>query len=431
MVMKYVITFLLVVSVLVIYLTWNLRSCEGFISTDVNDQQDAILNVYNAPVPDANGLRPCTVYFTDHVGACDRGELRYNRVFYEKKLQDIMDTIEVRQGQPTSDELSQISLLKKMIAAYDGLPNKKICKTDIPGWYEKVGGVDKPPLGNIMRNADRSAVDQWAFCFKPNGTSADIADTKLLINQDANGNPSGININNTFYLRGAFPSFDEDTIKSIYCKETASSKPYQFQNGFKLIDGASAKPTYLIFKNGINVPISQDIINEYFTNMFFYEHVYNENGYEVNEMSPQPRSKVVHKLYTDLCKRTMKEYSGQINIFFKRPILQKRIPLNANQDHLLGTLQDLRNALDKSIQRSNALQTRINENQTIRDTKDASLKKAVDEKKTADDNVTKYTNEYNNAKPKYDENKDKADKAKPKYDYSVKMYDDIKNINLC
>jgi hypothetical protein len=348
--MKYTAFFLFSIAI-VVWVMWLLTTRREHFSNDVADKQDLSLNTYDVPKPDANGLRPCTVYFTDRINACNSGEMRFNRNYYSEKVQDIKNAINARNGEPMPDELEKLSLLNKMVAAYDALPYKKICKTEIPNWYE-LADANKPPLGTILRNDERNPADQWGFCFKRNGSAKDVENTKLQVEKDDKGKLQGTTIGGAFYLRGKFPDFGVSTVQSIYCKETADVKPYVFQDGFKIENARAAKPVYKIYRDGVIATIDQSIIDRFFTNIMFQEMVTNENGHEITAMVPQPQIMPCRKLYNDLCGRWVVEYSGKVNIRFRDRIIQKRIKYNIDQDHLLGSAQDLRNTKAASIKRS-------------------------------------------------------------------------------
>jgi hypothetical protein len=299
---------------------------------------------YIPPQSDKNNIRQCAVYFTDLVGACDRDEFKYNRNYYKQKLDAIQKVIDDREGQPTPAELEDIKLNKQMYAEYEKMPNNT-CKITIPNWFE-FADSDKPPLGNIERNKERNASDQWGFCFKPGGNEEDAKATKLNVERRPDGTLDGVQVNSRFYLRGKFPNFDFDTVKSVYCHETPNVKPYAFKDGF-MVKNATNRPEFSFYKDYVPSPITQDVIDKYFTNSFYKEVVQKDSQYEYNIMVPQSPQFTVQKLRTDPCNRTVSQMSGRMSLGFPNKIVRKTIPLNTTKKHLLGTMKSMNEALIK------------------------------------------------------------------------------------
>lgn len=377
---------------------------EPFETEEVNDQNDAMLNAYTPPAADANALRPCTVYFTERMTACDSGMMKYNRKVYERKLADLKDQIAVTTGQPTPEDLNKISLLNKMMDAYDALPYPKTCKLTLPNWYQlSQNDGTTPPLGDLARNKDRATSDQWGICYRADATIASVERTGMVLEREANNVPKSLVIGGKPYMRGRFADFKVDTVKRAYCEETKTSvQPYVFQTGFLIEKGSSAQPDYKIYSEGRQVAITQDIVDKYFTNIMYTEVVrkviIDRVQYEENNMEPQVRFMTIRKCMRDVCGRWVVEYSGRTSVMFKLPILQKRIQLGIGKDYLLGTMQDLMDRYSASVVLSNKYKKLYNEAKANEDDTSAKLKTERTNKDTAQTNLTNATNARDNAK---------------------------------
>lgn len=174
--------------------------------------------------PNKTMSRPCTVYFTNKVTQCDRGDFAQSKVALAYEIKRLM--IRKRLLLASRAERRRLYILKKKLAEYGGMPAGQ-CKVTIPNWQQLYKATETPAnFGKLKQNRGRGPPDQWAFCFRPDGPTRNawLTSTPFQIAKEKDGTTPvlfdmGTSAANA-HIRGTFKSFDKDYVANILCTET-------------------------------------------------------------------------------------------------------------------------------------------------------------------------------------------------------------------
>lgn len=127
--------------------------------------------------------RDCAIYQTTETQFCNEGRFNLPLVWYLNELK-------------TERDQSKIDIYKRIVAAYQSLPNNQ-CKVTIPGWTEPIYSRDRVPMPYKVTDPNMveilGAVNDNAYCFKevsnPNEAkdAASWADGTAIVNDSADG----------------------------------------------------------------------------------------------------------------------------------------------------------------------------------------------------------------------------------------------------
>ena len=165
---------------------------------------------------DAVKMRPCAVYYTDNIAACDHPGALYEKTPAWRKFR--VDQINAA-GPPTPADLEEKRLLEQIILEEtekkENFP--RFCKVPFAGFTE----IADDPRKMQSQAADRGPAEHWAFCYKPNPDkgSADASAVafgdrgSVVMNADAITNMGDANV----YNRIQFRKLDFNEVKQAMC----------------------------------------------------------------------------------------------------------------------------------------------------------------------------------------------------------------------
>lgn len=207
--------------------------------------------------------RPCTVYFTDMIDTCDKGDFAKSWYYYEKAVHALQ--AKAKRTPLTPAEQQALAAHTKMLAEYDKFPYRRHCKVTFPSWYQQFEKTEMPAtFGPHALNAERGPPEDWAFCFRKFNTLDDkwLKNTMLDVVKNAD-NP----IPRTFsvagdpgYVRGTFPTFDATEIVHGVCRENPQSHPKMPDVlGFDVDTDTLQLTITHAYAMGVHIPLNRDI----------------------------------------------------------------------------------------------------------------------------------------------------------------------------
>jgi len=117
-------------------------------------------------------MRPCAVYYTDNIAACDHPAALYDKTPLWRQWR--FDQLKAIQS-PSDAEREELRLLTQVIAEETRTLGKipRFCKVPFP----EFGEMEDNPRKIAHQSSNRGPPEHWAFCYKPNPDkqSADAA----------------------------------------------------------------------------------------------------------------------------------------------------------------------------------------------------------------------------------------------------------------
>ena len=243
---------------------------------------------------EAPKMRPCAVYYTDNIAACDHPGRLYEQTpqWRETRLAALMKI-----KAPSEAERTEIQLLRDIKQEGAGAP--KYCKVTLTDFTEKA----EDPYKMAKNAAVRGAPDHWAFCFKANpdraaaeATVRDFGDrSAIYTNMDYITTMGDANV----YNRIQFRDLKFDTVKYASC---LNSPPSLDENlpvllAFKVNPYAMTLTKVLAFKRGANGQLSA-----YPNPLELFARLFRTQG-ENNQyvLKPVRTNLVVYKVSKNMC----------------------------------------------------------------------------------------------------------------------------------
>lgn len=288
----------------------------------------------------------CTVYYTDNISACDaprdvngvRIDFSYHRKYYEN-MKEQLEKRQTQAGNMTQSEAQQYATILDVLRQYDKMLDGQSCKLTIPNWQQITDNANNVTLGNIEQNTERGNARQWAFCLTKRSLDVEDLDGHGLdIEKRQDGSLYTIDHQGHQYARGAFPNFNLDTMKSLYCTETVAQTSQRFS-------GVQIDPfafTIKVITNGeIQNTLDRSIVNKFIDSNLLMEDAIVNGNIESVYMKSKPLIASVYKINHDICGRdnivlTNSRISIQL-ADMTNPIKQ----VAADQANVLGTRADL------------------------------------------------------------------------------------------
>ena len=161
-------------------------------------------------------MRPCAVYYTENIAACDHPAALYEKSMSWRKIR--LDQLNALRT-PTTAETEERNLLSQ-IAAEETQKRGNIprfCKVSFPGFSE----IADDPRKLQSQAKTRGPAEHWAFCYKanPDAASAEVSAvafgdrSSVYANKDTVTNMGDNNV----YSRIQFRNLDFGEVKSAMC----------------------------------------------------------------------------------------------------------------------------------------------------------------------------------------------------------------------
>jgi len=239
-------------------------------------------------------MRPCAVYYTDNIAACDHPGKLYEKTpqWRETRLAQLSAI-----AAPSEAEKTEIQMLNEIKT--EGANAPKYCKVTLSEFTEKADD----PYKYAKEEAVRGSPEHWAFCFKAN---PDRAAAETTVREF--GDRSSIYTNMEYimtmgdanvYNRIQFRDLKFDGVKYASC---LSTKPSLDENlpvflAFKVNPYAMTLAQVLAFKRGANGQLTAyPNPLELFAKLFRTQ---GENSQYV--LKPARKNLVVYKISKDIC----------------------------------------------------------------------------------------------------------------------------------
>ncbi len=349
-------------------------------------------------------LKPdCTVYFTENISACDgpkdvdgvRIDFSYHRKYYENLKEDL----EKRQadvGNLTEAEAKQYATLIQVLKQYDNMLDGQSCKMTIPNWKQITDHSNDVTLGNIEQNAQRGNSRQWAFCLTDATTDVEVLDESGFdIEKNQDGSVYAINHQGKQYARGAFPNFNLETMKNIYCRATSSQTT-------ELFTGIQIDPfafTMKVIKNSeVQNMLDQTIVNGFINANLIIEDVVVHGNKEEVYMKSNPLVMPVYQINRDICGR---ETIVLTNARLSLQLANLNNPIKVvsiDEANVLGTRADLTARRTELVVERNKVVIERDKAKPLKDLRDTVQKSVIDEETYLLREKVKWENKLNNKK---------------------------------
>jgi len=312
------------------------ETVEGFV-TSVKDMSDG-------PGEPKTDFRPCEVYFTDSVKACDENEFKYHVAYYEEKLNKINTAVSARGGVPNDAENDLILKYTRMIKDYQKFPNAQFCKLKMPNWEQRTADKQAPIISKTDRNDNRGPVEHWAYCWRNHATTtpAGLAKTGMLIDQ-VGGKPTGVTFSGAFYVRGKFDeSISPAGAVKTYCHESSGAVPeYKIKTALVIRNALKGPRQTKYVKNNADAPVRDWDSDTYFRDQLFRENAATTGNRDVVTAQALVRAVRLVKIAKDPCGRVVEHYSTSARVQFTANIQLASTTLGSGDDYLAGRTTDL------------------------------------------------------------------------------------------
>ena len=161
-----------------------------------------------------SGFRPCQVYATQQVAACDAG-------WFDAAPQELVERIGVLESlsRRSAEEVALLGTLKKVREEREKKGWTAACRLTFSGWIEDIKTAVK-----TTEETDRGPPEHWAHCYAPLTTPNDVLQGYLGAGDNAawEVSPDVFQLENagpeTNHHRMAFRTLDEEALRAAHCQ---------------------------------------------------------------------------------------------------------------------------------------------------------------------------------------------------------------------